>query len=87
MESSPDIIIAIDREGTIIYYNDGARRVLGFTPQEIIGQKCTRIYVSLEEARKVMRALRESTEGGRISSFESVLHDKENHEIPVAISG
>jgi PAS domain S-box-containing protein len=87
MESSPDIIIAIDREGTIIYYNDGARRILGFTPEEIIGQKCTRIYVSLEEARKVMNALRESTDGGRISSFESVLHDKANHEIPVAISG
>jgi PAS domain S-box-containing protein len=86
MESSPDIVIAIDRDGTIIYYNDGARRVLGFTPQEIIGQKCTRIYVSLDEARKVMRALRES-DGGRISSFESLLHDKDNHEIPVAISG
>ncbi len=87
MESSPDIIIALDREGTIIYYNDGARRVLRFTPEEIIGQKVTRIYLSLEEARSVMRALRESTDGGRISSFETILRDKDGQEIPVAISG
>jgi PAS domain S-box-containing protein len=87
MESSPDIIVAVDREGTVIYYNDGARRVLRFTSEEIIGQKVTRIYSSLEEARKVMKALRESADGGRISSFETVLRDKDNEEIPIAISG
>jgi PAS domain S-box-containing protein len=87
MESSPDIIIAVDREGTVIYYNDGARRVLRYTSEEMIGQRITRIYVSLEEARKVMKALRESPDGGRISSFETILRDKDNEEIPVAISG
>jgi PAS domain S-box-containing protein len=87
IESSPDIIIAVDREGTIIYYNDGARRSLRFTPQEIIGQKVTRIYPSAEEARRVMSALRESPDGGRIASFETVLCDNDNQQIPVAISG
>jgi PAS domain S-box-containing protein len=87
MESSPDIIIAVDHEGTIIYYNDGARRVLRYTSEEMIGQKVTRIYDSLEEARKVMKALRESGDSGRISSFETILRDKDNQEIPVAISG
>ena len=28
VESSPDIIVAVDQEGTIIYYNDGARQNL-----------------------------------------------------------
>jgi PAS domain S-box-containing protein len=87
MESSPDIIIAVDREGTIIYYNDGARRVLRYTPEEIIGQKVTRIYASIDEARAVMKALRESPDDGHVSSFETVLRDKDNEEIPVAISG
>jgi PAS domain S-box-containing protein len=87
MESSPDIIIAVDRDGTVIYYNDGARRVLRYTSGEIIGQKVTRVYVTLEEARKVMKALRESADRGRISSFETTLRDKDNLEIPVAISG
>jgi len=87
IESSPDIIIAVDREGTIIYYNDGARRNLRYSSKEIIGQPVTRIYPSLEEARRVMAAMRESADGGRIASFETVLCDKDNQQIPVAISG
>ena len=87
VESSPDIVIAVDREGTIIYYNDGARRNLHFTSQEMIGQKVTRIYPSLEEARRVMAAMRASPDGGRIANFETVLCDNDHHQIPVAISG
>ena len=87
VESSPDIVIAVDRDGTIIYYNDGARRNLRYSSEEIIGQKVTRVYPSLEEARKVMTAMRQSPDGGRIASFDTVLKDKDNQEIPVAISG
>ena len=43
VESSPDIVIAVDREGTVIYYNDGARKNLHYTSQEIIGQKVTHL--------------------------------------------
>ncbi|MGH8011703.1 MAG: response regulator [Candidatus Binataceae bacterium] len=87
IESSPDIVIAVDREGTIIYYNDGARTNLGYSTEEIIGEKITRIYASLEEARAVMKAMRDSPDSGRIASFETVLRDKDNQLIPVAISG
>jgi PAS domain S-box-containing protein len=87
VESSPDIVIAVDRDGTVIYYNDGARRNLHYTSQEIIGQKVTRIYPSLEEARRVMTAMRGSSDGGRIANFETVFCDSDNHQIPVAISG
>jgi PAS domain S-box-containing protein len=87
VESSPDIVIAVDRQGIIIYYNDGARKNLGYTAQEIIGEKVTRIYSSLEEARRVMQALRDSPDGGRIASFETLLCDNEGRQIPAAISG
>ncbi|MGH7842327.1 MAG: response regulator [Candidatus Binataceae bacterium] len=87
VESSPDIVIAVDREGTVIYYNDGARKNLRYTADEIIGQKVTRIYASLQEARRVMKALRDSPDGGRIASFETILCDKEGLQIPAAISG
>jgi PAS domain S-box-containing protein len=86
IESSPDIIIAVDRDGTIIYYNDGARRNLRYSAGEIIGQKVDRLYSSLDEARRVMRAMR-ATEGGRISSFETILRDKDDQQIACAISG
>jgi PAS domain S-box-containing protein len=87
IESSPDIVVAVDREGTVIYYNDGARRNLHWQPHEIIGEKCTKVYPSLEEARRVMKAMRESSEKGRIASFETVLRAKDGSLIPVAISG
>jgi len=86
IESSPDIIIAVDRDGTITYYNDGARRNLRFSPEEIIGQPFARIYPSLEEAWRVMKAMRDSVDS-RIASFETVLCDNDNQQIPVAISG
>jgi PAS domain S-box-containing protein len=86
IESSPDIVIAVNRDGTIIYYNDGARRNLRYSSVEIIGQKIDRIYPSMEEARRVMKAMR-AAEGGRISNFDTVLRDKDNQQILCAISG
>jgi PAS domain S-box-containing protein len=87
IESSPDIIIAVDRQGTIVYYNDGARQNLGFASSEVIGQKCDRIYPSIDEARRVMKAMRESPDHVRISSFETMFRNKSGGTIPVAISG
>ena len=88
VESSPDIIIAVDRDGTIIFYNDGARKNLRYSAEEIVGQKVTTIYPSPEEARRVMKAMRAaSDDSGRISNFETVLRSKDGELIPVAISG
>jgi len=87
VESSPDIIVAVDVDGAIIYYNDGARRSLHYTAEEIIGQNVLRLYPSREEARRVMREMRQSRDAGRISSLETVFRSKENEDIPVAISG
>src|SRR5262249_14205388 len=57
LESSPDIVVAVDRRGTITFYNDGARQTLGYTPDEVLGQHVTRLYPDLAEARKVMAAM------------------------------
>jgi PAS domain S-box-containing protein len=86
VESSPDIIVAVDIKGTIVYYNDGARRGLQYPAEEIIGQNVTRLYPSIDEARRVMAAMRSSKDSGRISSFESVFRSKNDELIPVAIS-
>src|SRR5579885_2884335 len=75
VESSPDIIIAVDRQD------------LGFTSEEIIGQPCTRIYPALDEARRVMKAMRESGTPGRIANFETRFLNKAGETIPVSISG
>ena len=87
VESSPDIIIAVDGEGTIIYYNDGARQSLGFSSEEIIGQPCTRIYPTIEEARAVMKAMKNSSTPGRVSNYETRFFNKAGQVIPISISG
>src|SRR5262249_24925278 len=90
LESSPDIVVAVDRMGTIIFYNDGARSTLGYSPEEVLGQHVTRLYPDLSEARKVMDAMREgygADGGGQVRNFETTFVAKSGAHIPVAISG
>src|SRR5580658_8637563 len=87
VEASPDIIIAVDREGTVNYYNEGARTSLRYSSEEMRGQKVTLIYLSLEEARSVMKAMRAADKAESISNFETVFRSKNGDLIPVAITG
>jgi PAS domain S-box-containing protein len=88
VESCPDIIIAVDNEGTITFYNDGARQNLGFSPEEVLGKKVLEVYPSIDEARKVMAAMRgdEADGKGRVRNFETTFKTKKGEKIPVAIS-
>ena len=88
VESCPDIIISVDRKGTITFYNDGARQNLGFSPEEVLGKKVTKVYPSQDEARRVMAAMRaeDNDRRGRVSNFETTFRTKKGEEIPVAIS-
>jgi len=81
LESSPDIVVAVDREGIISFYNDGARKTLGYTPEEVLGQHVTRLYPDLAEARKVMAAMRDG------KNCETTFVTKNGARIPVVIAG
>lgn len=90
LESSLDIVIAVDRKGQVIFYNDGAHQTLDYTAAEIHGKRVwPTVYPSLEEARRVMNAMRgdEGGEKGKIKNFETVLVCKNGEQIPAAISG
>ncbi len=88
VESCPDIIIAVDKHGTITFYNDGARQNLGFSPEEVLGKNVIEIYPHIDEARRVMGAMRAGAgEGrGRVRNFETIFKTKKGEKIPVAIS-
>jgi PAS domain S-box-containing protein len=88
VESCPDIIIAVDNQGTITFYNDGARQNLGFSPEEILGKNVLEVYPTIGEARKVMAAMRgdEADGKGRLRNFETTFKTKKGEKIPVAIS-
>ncbi len=89
VESSPDIVIAVDRSGTIIYYNDGAEKGLGYTAVEMLGQHVGRLYPSMQEAHRVMVAMRSDEFGGpgKVKNFETTFVTRWDEQMPVAISG
>jgi PAS domain S-box-containing protein len=88
-EVSPDIIVAVDRSGSIIFYNDGARRTLGYSLEEVLGRHVTLLYGDLAEAQRLMKQMRSADRdtAGRTHNFETVLIDKTGNRIPAAISG
>jgi PAS domain S-box-containing protein len=89
IESSGDIVVAVDRTGTIVFYNDGAEKNLGYTAAEILGQHVTQLYPSPTEAKRVMDAMRSEDWGGpgKVKNFETMFVDRWGQQIPVAISG
>ena len=88
-DHSTDIVVATDGKGTVVYYNDGATRSLGYTPDEILGSFVGRLYPSLDEAKRVMEVMRGPEHGGPgiADAVQAVYVAKDGTEIPVAISG
>ncbi len=89
IESSADIVVAVDRSGSIIFYNDGAEKNLGYTAAEVLGRSVVDLYPSIEEARRVMAAMRSEDWGGpgRVKNFETTFIDRWGSPCPVAITG
>ncbi|MDX2170709.1 MAG: response regulator [Deltaproteobacteria bacterium] len=89
VEISPDMVVAVDRSGTVIYYNDGAEKGLGYSAAEIIGQNVSRLYPSMQEAHRVMAAMRSDESGGpgKVKNYETTFVTRWGEQLPVAISG
>ena len=88
-DRSTDIVVATDRKGRVVYYNDGASKSLGYDPQEILGKFVGAFYPSVEEARRVAQAMRDPDQfaPGVVESFQTSFMTVSGEEIPVALSG
>jgi PAS domain S-box-containing protein len=87
VESSDDAIVSKDLNGIIQSWNDAARRMFGYTPQEIIGQSILRLIPEeLRSEEDVILAKLRS--GERIDHYETVRQRKngERFEVSVTIS-
>ena len=62
-------IIAADFDGNIIAYNEGARQIYGYAPEEIIGQQSIEIFFPVDfiEAGKLQQIVNELIDKGRFS--------------------
>ncbi len=89
LEDSPDIVIAVDVGGEVVLYNEGARTALGYASSEVLGQHVSRVYATIDDARAVMRAMRDSEldAPGKVRNFQTWLRARDGRPVPVAISG
>jgi PAS domain S-box-containing protein len=85
---STDIIVATNRKGNIVYYNDGATRSLGYQQSEILDRYVGTVYPDLDEARRVMKAMRGPGHGGAgiVETLPTTFLSKAGERIPVAMS-
>jgi PAS domain S-box-containing protein len=84
IESSPDGIIATDKEGRVVLFNEGAESLLGYRAADVIGRPTVELYESEDRAKEVLTEMRKR--GGTSAGFESVLRAKDGRLIPVLIS-
>ena len=85
---SSDLIIATNRKGNIIYYNDGASRSLGYTQAEVLDRYVLTLYPDIAEAKRVMAAMRDDGHSGKgiVDTFQTTFLSKTGERIPVAMS-
>ena len=89
IESSIDAIIGIDREGTILIFNEAAEKLLGYTSEEVIGHKhITEIYNPSRLAREIKKEMYNPDRGavGRVEDLEVEVECKDGERVPIRLS-
>tara|TARA_R110002167_G_scaffold23597_7_gene83773 strand:- start:10873 stop:11838 length:966 start_codon:yes stop_codon:yes gene_type:complete len=85
----PDPVIAVDRNGIIVLFNQAAEKLLGYTSSEVVEtQSIIDFYHTAEAGRTVKRLMHaQLVDGfGCIQGHESALKSKSGQVIPIQIS-
>ena len=87
LAASPHAIVAADRQGRILLFNQAASDILGWTKERGVGMSVERLY-PLGQAREIMRKLRDATHRreGVLRQARQTLQDHQGDEIPVLLS-
>lgn len=85
VESSEDAILSKRLDGTITSWNEAARRLFGYSPQEMIGQSVTRLIPPdrLTEEQTLIKRVRR---GKRIAHYDTIRVRKNGQPIEVTIT-
>ena len=84
IESSTDAIIATDKQGNIVLFNEGGEILLGYRSDDVLGRRWMELYETEEHAKELLREMRKR--GGTVTAFESALKTKDGESVPVLVS-
>ena len=85
VESSDDAIVSKDLNGVVTSWNQGAERIFGYTPQEIVGKPIT-VIIPPELHGQEPQILAKIQAGERIEHFQTVRLHKDGHLIDVSLT-
>jgi PAS domain S-box-containing protein len=85
VESSEDAIVSKNLDGTVLSWNEGARRMFGFTPQELIGQSILKI-IPPDLHHEEVDILRKVRVGEPIDHFETTRVAKDGAQVEVSLA-
>src|SRR5437868_521718 len=85
IKNAPDPVFVSDLEGHILQANDAVYELLGFRPDEVLEQSLSR-FISPEETREFLAALREVIERGATRNARLNPRSASNEVIPTTLN-
>ena len=85
LQASMDGIIANDLEGNVLIFNQGAAKILGYTPEEVIGKiKVSQLYPP-NQAHTIKELVYDPSYGevGVLENYETVVIHKDGTQVPI----
>jgi diguanylate cyclase (GGDEF)-like protein/PAS domain S-box-containing protein len=85
LDSSDDLIVSRGLDGTVLSWNRGAERVLGWRADEIVGRSYL-LFVPDERRSEVERITRIATAGHRISRLETIRRHRDGRAVQLSLT-
>jgi PAS domain S-box-containing protein len=85
LDNSPDDMMALSPEGTVVYWNKGAENTFGYSRDEALGRELSELIIPADRVEEEKRSFSKVMDSGH-SSFESVRKRKDGSLIHVDIS-
>ncbi len=85
VEESPDALIALSTDGTVLFWNEGARTIFGYDREEAVGHAIEELVVPSDKREEARGKLAEVLERGSLI-FETIRKRKDGSLIVVDVS-
>ena len=88
MQASIDGIVVNDMLGNILIFNEGASRILGYRPEEVVGQMKVQDLYAEGVARQIKQLLYYPSHGGVgiLENYETLVRHRDGSLVPIWLS-